>query len=219
MRFRPAGVARLPGAGALAAFLGALLLWGGCATTPGPASVPPGDDVIVLLPDDQGKTGAIIVSGKGGRRVLSEARQAVRVSPGAPPGEPFVMTQAEVTARAGPALRVLPPPPLRFVLFFLHDTAELTAKSRGEMPEVLRAIRERAAVDISVTGHTDTVGSGRHNYRLGLERSRAVAALLTAGGVDASILQVASHGERNPLVRTADCVHEPRNRRVEVTVR
>lgn len=219
MRLRPAGAARPFAAGTLAAFLGALLLAGGCAATPKRASAPRGDDVIVLLPDEHGKTGAIIVSGEGGQRLLSEPRQAVRVSAGAPPGKPFVMTGEEVSARAGPALRALPPPPVRFVLFFRHDTAELTAESRPTMAAVVRAIRERGAVDISVVGHTDRAGRRDHNYRLSLERSRAVAARLTAEGADASILQITSHGEDNPLVPTRDRVHEPRNRRVEVTVR
>jgi outer membrane protein OmpA-like peptidoglycan-associated protein len=46
-----------------------------------------------------------------------------------------------------------------------------------------------------------------------------VAALLTAEGLNPSIFEIASHGKDNPLVPTGDQVPEPRNRRVEVTVR
>jgi len=74
-------------------------------------------------------------------------------------------------------------------------------------------------VDISVGGHTDRVGTRRYNYRLSLERARAVASYLIAEGVDPSILAIDSHGEDNPLISTGDGVSEPRNRRVEVTVR
>jgi len=42
---------------------------------------------------------------------------------------------------------------------------------------------------------------------------------LIAEGVDPSILAIDSHGEDNPLISTGDGVSEPRNRRVEVTVR
>lgn len=204
-------------AGFLAALLGVLLLTGACATAPKPR--PSSEDLVILLPDEQGKTGAIVVSGQGGERLLSEPRQAVRISAGSPPTEPVVLSRKEVSAEAGPALSVLPPPPPQFVLFCLHDTAELTPESREKIATVVRAIRKRSAVDVSVVGHTDTAGSRRHNYRLGLERSRAVAALLTAAGVPRSIIEITSHGEKNLLVPTRDRIHEPRNRRVEVTVR
>lgn len=205
------------GAGIIAVLLAVLLLTGACATAPKPR--PSAEDLVILLPDEQGRTGAIIVSGEGGERLLSEPRQAVRISAGAPPAEPVVLTPEEVLAHAGPALSVLPPPPLQFILFFQHDTAELTAESQENLSAVVRAVRDRAAVDVSVVGHTDTWGSRRHNYRLGLERSKAVVALLAAEGVDPSLIEIASHGEDNPLVPTRDRVHEPRNRRVEVTVR
>lgn len=58
------------------------------------------------------------------------------------------------------------------------------------------------------------------NYRLSLKRAEAVRDLLVATGVDANVIEVASHGESNPVVATEDDVDEPRrNRRVEVTVR
>src|SRR3989337_4000152 len=91
----------------LAACIAILLLPAACATTP-KAPPPSGQDVFILLPDDQGKTGAIIVSGAGGKRLLSEPGQAVTVAPGAPPGKPFLMPMEEVRTLVGPALTALP---------------------------------------------------------------------------------------------------------------
>jgi outer membrane protein OmpA-like peptidoglycan-associated protein len=200
------------------AFLFLLALLGGCAAQqPKPAARTA--DVIVLLPDTQGKTGAIVVSGAGGKRLLSQTRQAVTVREGAAPDTPYIMPEAEVAAIAGAALQALPAPPLRFILYFEHDTADLTRASRALMPKVLQAIRDRGPVDISVVGHTDTVGDRPYNDRLSLRRAKAVAALLVASGVDPRILEIASHGKDNPLIPTGDQVPEPRNRRVEVTVR
>jgi outer membrane protein OmpA-like peptidoglycan-associated protein len=176
-------------------------------------------DVVILLPDDQGKTGAIVVSGSGGERILSEPRQAVSVAAGSAPGEPFVMPEKEVNTLVGTTLDALPKPPLQFILYFEHDTALLTKKSKTHMQDMLRTIRDRDPVDISVVGHTDTLGSKSYNYRLSLERAKAVAVLLAAEGVDSSIIDITSHGKDNPLIPTGDQVSEPRNRRVEVTVR
>ncbi len=141
------------------------------------------------------------------------------VDPGAAPGAPFVMSDEDVRGVAGPALEALPQPPARFVLYFKNDSTYLTDGSLAKVPEVLRAVGERRSPDISVAGHTDTVGSKAHNDRLALRRARAVAALLAAGGVSPSIMDIVSHGKDNPLVATGDQVPEPRNRCVEVTVR
>ncbi|NJD61344.1 MAG: OmpA family protein [Deltaproteobacteria bacterium] len=195
-----------------------LLSAAACATPPRPAPPSPRAS-IVLLPDDQGKTGAIIVSNGTGEKLLSQPRQAVAVSGGGAPVESFVMTEKEVQALAGPALAALPKPPAQYILYFKHDSIELTRESRGLLREVIRAIRERPPVDISVVGHSDTVGRKSYNYQLSLKRARAVASLLTAEGVKPSILEITSHGENNPLIPTGAQVSEPRNRRVEVTVR
>jgi outer membrane protein OmpA-like peptidoglycan-associated protein len=46
-----------------------------------------------------------------------------------------------------------------------------------------------------------------------------VAEMLKEKGLKARELTVESHGERNQLVKTPDNTQEPRNRRVEVSVR
>jgi outer membrane protein OmpA-like peptidoglycan-associated protein len=203
----------------LAACLAIFLLATACATTPHPPPPAPSSDTIILLPDDQGKTGAIIVSGAGGEQILSEPRQAITVPAGEAPREPFIMTQKEVNALVGPALAALPKPPVQFILYFKHDTTELTKESLENLGVVVRTIRVRAQADVSVVGHTDTMGTRRYNNRLSLKRARAVAALLKAKGVDLSSLEITYHGEDNLLVPTGDQVPEPRNRRVEVSVR
>jgi len=176
-------------------------------------------DTIVLLPDASGKTGAIIVSSEGTDLVLSRPHQAVVVEQGSAPGTPFIMQSAEAKSVAEPALKALPAPPRQFILYFQHASADLTPQSSAMIRQVIETIRERAPVDISVVGHTDTVGEKDYNYRLSYKRARAVADLLVANGVDGSILDITSHGKDNPLIPTGDQVHEPRNRRVEVTVR
>jgi outer membrane protein OmpA-like peptidoglycan-associated protein len=195
-----------------------LLLAAACATPPKP--LPPASrDIIVLLPDDKGKTGVIVVTSAGVERRLDRPGQTVTVEAGSPPGLPTVIPGQEVQAIAGPALAALPKPPARFILYFEHDSADLTVESRALLPKVLRTIRARAPVDISVVGHTDTVGEKEYNYALSLKRARAVASILLGQGVDPSTLDITSHGKDNPLIPTGDQVPEPRNRRVEITVR
>ncbi len=215
----PARPATRPAARCLPGFLAALLLCAACASAPPPSPPPPPRSVVILLPEDQGKSGTIVVSGAGTERVLAEPMQAVRIAPGSAPGEPFVMPEADVKALVGPAMAALPHAPVQFILYFERDSSALTAESAGRLREIVAAIRERASVDVSVVGHADTLGDRRYNDQLSLKRARAVAELLVAAGVNGSILEIASHGKDNPLVPTGDQVAEPRNRRVEVTVR
>jgi len=195
-----------------------LLLAAACATGP-KTSPPPSRDTIVLLPDDQGKTGAIVVSSAGVERRLDRPGETVTVASGSPPGLSTIMSGQEVQAIAGSALAALPKPPAQFILYFYHDSIELTTKSEALLRKLFATIRDRSPVDISVVGHTDTMGKKKYNYALSLKRARVVAAMLRENGVDPSILDITSHGKDNPLVPTGDQVPEPRNRRVEITVR
>lgn len=203
----------------LALCLLSLLLAAGCAAKQPAPSAPKPRETIVLLPDEQGKTGAIVVSNPKGEHTLSKPREALTIDAAGTPGKPFVMPEKQVDALVGPARAALPPRPVRIVLYFRHDSTELTEESRAKLPEALGIIRERQPVDISVVGHTDTVGEKEYNYRLSCRRARAVADMLAAHGVPKPIMAVTSHGKDNPLVPTADQVPEPRNRRVEITVR
>jgi outer membrane protein OmpA-like peptidoglycan-associated protein len=73
--------------------------------------------------------------------------------------------------------------------------------------------------EIAVVGHTDTMGTAGSNIELGLRRANAIRSVLIDAGVDAALIEATSHGEADLLVKTADEVPEPRNRRVDITVR
>lgn len=185
-----------------------------------PPPPPPPQGVFVLLPDPDGKVGQIEVSNPSGSQVLSVAGQATTVAKAdAPPSAPVKMSDPEIAGIFGPALAALPAAPLRFTLFFESDSVEMRPDSKKHFPQVIAAIKDRRAVDTSVVGHTDTAGSKEYNYRLSRRRAEAIAQLLVAGGVAPDLLEITSHGKDNPAVPTGDNVSEPRNRRVEVTVR
>ena len=69
---------------------------------------------------------------------------------------------------------------------------------------------------LTVTGHTDTVGSDAYNMRLSRRRAESVAAQLEKDGVPSSEIAIVAKGKRDLLVPTADGVKEPQNRRVQI---
>lgn len=174
---------------------------------------------VVLMPDPDGHVGVVEVRNAQGVRILDQTHQEVQVPAGQAPSAPRVMPDTAVHAIFGSAMAAQPQAPAHFILQFESGTATLTQASRPLLGKIAAAIRDRSSLDVSVVGHTDTAGSDELNNLLARQRAAAVAKLLMEAGVDPRILEIASHGKAIPLVPTGDNVPEPRNRRVEVTVR
>lgn len=176
--------------------------------------------VIVLLPGADGKTGQIVVSNKGGSRLLNQPGQATTIeSADVPPSAPYKMDDKQVKETFGEAVSALPTAPVHFTLYFKNASAELTPESLKLLAKILPTVVSRGSTDISVVGHTDRVGTRSANFALAADRAYKLRDILLARGFDPAIIEVTSHGEDNPLIPTADGVPEPRNRRVEVIVR
>jgi outer membrane protein OmpA-like peptidoglycan-associated protein len=191
--------------------MGALLI--GCAVA-GCAS----RSYVALLANEDGSVGKVHVSGPGGITYLDQERQAAVI--GGTPGKTFALEDDRLARDFAKAVAATPKAPTGFLLYFEFDSVRLTTESTAMIPHVLEAVRERRGADISVIGHTDTVGDAVRNDTLGRERAGHVAGLIRARA-QAQRLRVAveSHGENNLLVKTPDNTEEPRNRRVEITVR
>jgi outer membrane protein OmpA-like peptidoglycan-associated protein len=113
----------------------------------------------------------------------------------------------------------LPARPISFLLYFITGTDTLTDESQAELSRMLEELRRRPAPDIVVIGHTDRVGAPEGNDELSLARAERVKADLVKQGIAAERIRAAGRGEREPVVATDDGVDEPRNRRVEISVR
>jgi outer membrane protein OmpA-like peptidoglycan-associated protein len=191
-----------------------------CGPRRAAAPVPSEPDLVVLLREPEtAALGRASVSNQFGATDLDDDREATRITAGQAPTPVAVLDVSDVSEIFGEALSSLPMAPQSFMLYFRLDSDELTEASRMLLPEVMRAIAARVAPDFVVVGHTDTTGDSKSNYVLGLNRANAVRNLLVGAGLDASLIEVASHGEVDLLVRTADETPEPRNRRVELAVR
>ena len=195
------------------------------AASCGPQRVPPPvpasvtRSLVVLLPDGaDGTVGRATVSNAAGSITMTNAREATTVAAQQPPSPAIVMNEADVQALFGAVVSALPPAAQHFALYFRNES-ELTEESRALVPDVIQAVRRQPAADVAVVGHTDTTGSAARNVEVGLMRANLVRDLLIAAGLDIAVIEASSHGEADLLVATADEVFEPRNRRVEITVR
>jgi outer membrane protein OmpA-like peptidoglycan-associated protein len=172
---------------------------------------------VVLLANDDGTTGKVLVSGQDGTTLLENQHDGAAI--GGPAGKTFVVSADQIAKDFGAAIAARPKQPLRFLLYFETAGARLTPESKAEIPKIAEDVSHRPAPDISIIGHTDTVGSEDDNLALGLTRARMVAGLIDSARFGADRVIIDSHGEKNLLLPTPDNTAEPRNRRVEVTVR
>jgi outer membrane protein OmpA-like peptidoglycan-associated protein len=193
----------------------------GPASTATAAVAPPGHDIVALLGDPETRTvGRVIVSSMLGASVeLQDKRTATRVVIGLPPSVVFRFSESQVQQLFGDALAALPPAPRHFLLYFANGSDQLTAASEKLLPAILVFVKNRAVPDVTVVGHTDTTGDAQANVEFGRRRATTIRDRLVGAGLDAGIVSIASHGEADLLVRTPDNTPEPKNRRVDVSVR
>lgn len=172
---------------------------------------------VVLLPDEDGKLGKVVLTSPKGETLLTGKNQGAAL--GGTAGETFVVSDEQLKKDFGAALAASPQKPASYLLYFEAGGTALTADSQASLPTILDDIKRRPGADLSVIGHSDTLGDAQANYQLGLTRAQSVAQLIGNTHISADHVSVESHGEKNLLVQTPDETDEPRNRRVEITVR
>ena len=189
-----------------------LALLAGCATPPPPQNL----SYVTLLASPDGSVGKVLVSGAHGEQLIERAHDAALLD-GSAPAAP--VDEAKFQRDFSQVIAARPELPQHFILYFETGGARLTAESLALLPSIVESAAKRATVDMSVIGHSDTVGRAELNETLSLKRAQAVADLLNSRGLKVDALTVESHGKRNLLVPTPDETPEPRNRRVEISIR
>jgi outer membrane protein OmpA-like peptidoglycan-associated protein len=200
-----------------------VLALGGCArapvvVTPPPPPPPSRTDLYIVLPGADGKTGQITVIQGGAQQVLNTPYAAVR-APSGSQLESITASEGQVRQIFSTTLEALPPAPTSIVLYFMLDSDQLTSESHEVAKKLLAEVAQRPSPEVVVIGHTDRVGSLDYNDRLSIQRAEKVRDELLRLGVEPGRIRVEGRGEREPLVPTDDETPEPRNRRVEVSVR
>jgi len=184
----------------------------------GACAAPKSRELVVLVPDSDGKVGSVIVTSPRGSSTLSQAYSAARYEDGGRI-ETRPVAQEEVKKTFSVAIAAQPLRPISFLLYFEEGTDEYTAESRLAFDKVFAEVARRKVAEIAVIGHTDRVGRLDSNDALSRKRAERVRNDFVARGIPTDSISVAGRGEREPIVATADEVSEPRNRRVEINVR
>ena len=173
--------------------------------------------LFVVLPNPDGSSGAVTIEDGQKSVVLDQPYAAGEVRGGV--AAPVKVDQAQVQQIFGTALAAQPVLPSHFVLYFEKDSDTLTPDSARQYQAVFADIKRRNVYEVEVIGHTDTLGNPAHNQQLSMSRAEMIRDRLVHDGISPKSISVAGRGQLDLAVPTADQVAEPRNRRVEITVR
>ncbi len=106
----------------------------------------------------------------------------------------------------------------RFIVYFSINSTALDTIARTVVADAVETATANGQLAISITGHTDTVGSPAQNLILSMHRAERVRDALVAGGIDPSRISINAVGEDDLATQTGDNVPERNNRRVVVVV-
>ena len=132
-------------------------------------------------------------------------------------GDKYCIAPADAKALLDEALAVCTAS-TEYTVFFGFDSTDLTERARVTLDEVATVSRVLGGAEMSIVGHTDTVGSSAYNQDLSERRARRVADALTDRDIPIEIVTLAGRGFDEPALPTGPNVREPKNRRVEIAL-
>ncbi|MDR3189070.1 MAG: OmpA family protein [Prevotellaceae bacterium] len=103
-------------------------------------------------------------------------------------------------------------------IFFKVSSAEISEASSMELKRVVAMLNDNPYLRIEVSGHTDNTGSAEFNYKLSMERAKAVVDYLIKERIDAGRLTYVGYGFDQPIESNATAEGRRANRRTEFKV-
>ena len=180
-------------------------------------------EVVVLLREDDGRIGKVLVEAGDGSQVLLEDDFSTSRVGASGEAKAVAAGSDHVSAIFADVLAEMPPEPARYEVLFAAGSATVAPGSETVLAAAIRRVRaelrRRDTVEVIVIGHTDRAGESGDNDRLSRARAEQVRERLLATGIDPARVQAQGRGERAPKVKTPDGTGERRNRRVEILVR
>jgi outer membrane protein OmpA-like peptidoglycan-associated protein/tetratricopeptide (TPR) repeat protein len=103
-------------------------------------------------------------------------------------------------------------------IFFDYNKYELQDKSKTELDELVKFMKENPEVEGEISGHTDNTGIAQNNITLSLNRAKSVYDYLINAGIEAKRLTFKGYGSTKPDAANDTEEGRARNRRIEFKV-
>jgi OOP family OmpA-OmpF porin len=133
-----------------------------------------------------------------------------------------VVTVPDASAREADSLMKLKAMmPKELTIYFEFNDAKFKADPQydNSIAEFKAWLDKYPGSKLSVTGHTDLVGTPEYNQELGMKRAEIVSQYLVSKGIDAAKIITESLGESKPAAGYITKEERAKNRRTEITIK
>ena len=103
-------------------------------------------------------------------------------------------------------------------IFFEFNSASLTQNSKTELYKIVGFLSENPGTKITISGHTDDLGTDDYNQELSEKRAESVYTFLVNHGIAPENLTYIGYGESKPLIANRDEESRKINRRIEFSI-
>ena len=111
--------------------------------------------------------------------------------------------------------------PENLMIYFEFDDAifKPDLQTENNIAEFKTWLDENPGSMITITGHTDNIGTAEYNQALGLKRAQSVQKYLESKGIDADKMITDSKGKDQPIADQTTEEGRAKNRRAVITIK
>lgn len=103
-------------------------------------------------------------------------------------------------------------------VFFEYNKYALKDKSKVELDNLVKFLKENPEINGEISGHTDNIGDKNRNKELSLQRAHSVRDYLVEHGVNAARLVYKGYGDAQPATTNDTEEGRAKNRRIEFKI-
>jgi len=111
--------------------------------------------------------------------------------------------------------------PMELLIYFEFDKLKFKSDPQSDtrISDFKSWLEKYPSSHLSVTGHTDLVGTSEYNHELGLRRAQIIQKLLEVKDIPASRVVISSKGENEPVGDYITEEGRAKNRRTEISIK
>jgi outer membrane protein OmpA-like peptidoglycan-associated protein len=137
--------------------------------------------------------------------------------------EPIAMQSAAISSNdtsAKPLVQEKVVIPDKLVVLFAFDKSEFISDSETDnyFNESSLFLAHDSLASLSITGHTDAIGTDVYNQALGYRRAQSMQQFFEKKGIPANKISIVSRGEKEPVADNNTKSGRANNRRAVITI-
>jgi len=111
--------------------------------------------------------------------------------------------------------------PENLLIYFAFDKSEFSSEAVTDkyLNESKEYLDQNVQARLSITGHTDAVGSDEYNQALGSRRAQSVQHYFESKGIPVLKITIGSKGEKEPIGDNNTIAGRAKNRRTSISIK